>query len=157
MPVLGSVGIKNASPAQQVPMVVVDDVPTIDVNRHFHLSKRDIDLDGDLEHVWGPTKRAFTETIHGKQPIKERALDLDNYGTYKALQDIIRSLGWTQLYKKPDEGILLVKAPTLPDPKLIYTELICSRLIPATHISHIILDITIQLFATIEQRKVDPG
>lgn len=51
-------------------------------------------------------KRAFNETIQGKQPIKERTLDLDSYGTDKELPDIIRSLGWTELCKKPNEGVL---------------------------------------------------
>lgn len=42
--------------------------------------------------------------------IKERALDLHSYVTDMEVKDIIRSLGWTEFYKKPDEGILqLVK------------------------------------------------
>lgn len=38
---------------------------------------------------------AFDKRIKGKQPIKERALDLKSYGTDKVIHDIIKSLGWT--------------------------------------------------------------
>lgn len=31
---------------------------------------------------------------------QRQTIDLDNYGRDKALQVIIRSLGWTELYKK---------------------------------------------------------
>lgn len=39
------------------------------------------------------TKKSFTKTVQGKQPIKERTLDLDSYGTDKEVQDIIKNLG----------------------------------------------------------------
>lgn len=38
--------------------------------------------------------------------MKERTLDLDSYGTDKEVQDIIKNLGWTELYKKLDDGVL---------------------------------------------------
>lgn len=51
-------------------------------------------------------KTVFDETIKEKQLIKERALGLESCGTDKVILDIMTSLGWTKLCKKPDEGTL---------------------------------------------------
>lgn len=49
-------------------------------------------------------KKLFIEIIQGKQFTEE--LDLDNFGINKEVQEIIQCIGWAELCKKPNEGIL---------------------------------------------------
>lgn len=51
-------------------------------------------------------KTTFSETLQGKQLIKERVLNLESYKAYKVIQNIIKSCGWAAFYGKPDEGVL---------------------------------------------------
>lgn len=44
---------------------------------------------GHHPFISAKAKRSFTETIQGKHPFKERAMDLDNFGTDKEIQEII--------------------------------------------------------------------
>lgn len=56
--------------------------------------------------IYAMANEAFTKNIQGKQPIKERALDQVSYSLDKVIQDIIRSLEWTESCRKPDDGVL---------------------------------------------------